>query len=86
MSAQSQAKTADMNQPLHIQAGSVEIREQDGISIYKDNVLITRGTILDARRQVHMFADDAVVGMFFWADIAHQYVTGIDADTHFQLG
>ena len=45
LSIQAQAKTSDMDQPLHIQAGSVEIREQDGISIYKDNVLITRGTM-----------------------------------------
>ncbi|MDH5764539.1 MAG: lipopolysaccharide transport periplasmic protein LptA [Gammaproteobacteria bacterium] len=45
LSAQVQAKTSDANQPLNINAGFVEIREQEGISIYKNKVHITRGTM-----------------------------------------
>jgi lipopolysaccharide export system protein LptA len=42
----SQAKTSDINQALHIEADSVEIREQQGISIYKGHVTINRGSML----------------------------------------
>ena len=54
LSLQAQAKTSDMNQPLYIQAGSVEIREQEGISIYKDNVHITRGTMIIEGELIHL--------------------------------
>lgn len=39
------AKTSDENQPLYIVADSVEIREQQGISTYKGNVKITKGSL-----------------------------------------
>ena len=58
LSMQAQAKTSDMNQPLHIQAGSVEIREQEGISIYKNNVLITRGTMIIQGELIHVHSDE----------------------------
>jgi lipopolysaccharide export system protein LptA len=41
----SHAKTADENEAIHIEADSVEIREQEGISTYKGNVKITRGSL-----------------------------------------
>lgn len=39
------AKEADLQQPIQIQANSVEIREQEGVSIYKGNVKITQGSL-----------------------------------------
>ncbi|MDH5472223.1 MAG: lipopolysaccharide transport periplasmic protein LptA [Gammaproteobacteria bacterium] len=46
LSLQAQAKTSDSNETLNIQAGSVEIREKEGISIYKNQVHITRGSMI----------------------------------------
>ena len=40
-----QAKSSDIDQALHIEADSVEIRELKGISIYKGHVLISRGSM-----------------------------------------
>ena len=40
------AKTADDSQPVNIEADSVEIREQQGISIYRGKVKITRGSMI----------------------------------------
>lgn len=54
LSLQVQAKTSDSDQPLHIQAGSVEIREQEGISIYKDRVRITRGSMVIQGELIHV--------------------------------
>ena len=53
-SMQAQAKMSDADQPLHIQAGSVEIREQEGISIYKNDVRITRGTMVIQGELIHV--------------------------------
>lgn len=39
------AKTSDADQPLNIEADSVEIREKDGTSIYKGQVKISRGSL-----------------------------------------
>jgi lipopolysaccharide export system protein LptA len=49
-----QAKTADINQPLHIEADSVEIRERQGISIYKGNVSIRQGSMLIKGQLIHI--------------------------------
>ena len=57
VSLQTQAKMSDMDQPLHIQAGSVEIREKEGISIYKDNVRITKGTMIIQGELIHVHSD-----------------------------
>lgn len=38
-------KTDDINKALHIEADSVEIREQQGISIYKGHVSIHKGSM-----------------------------------------
>lgn len=42
----STARTADAEQPIHIEADSVEIREQEGISIYRGGVRISRGSMV----------------------------------------
>jgi len=46
MPALAVAKISDATQVLQIEADSVEIREQQGISIYKGNVSISRGSML----------------------------------------
>ena len=48
------AKTSDQNQPLNIEADSVEIREQQGISIYKGHVNISRGSMLIKGQLIHI--------------------------------
>ncbi|MCW9012646.1 MAG: lipopolysaccharide transport periplasmic protein LptA [Gammaproteobacteria bacterium] len=40
-----QAKTADAEQPLNIEADAVEMREQEGVSIYRGHVKISRGSM-----------------------------------------
>jgi len=50
------AKTSDINQPLHIEADSVEIREQQGISIYKGHVTISKGSMLIKGQLIHITA------------------------------
>lgn len=57
LSLQAEAKMADAEQPLHIQAGSVEIREQEGISIYKDKVRISRGSMVIEGELIHIHAE-----------------------------
>lgn len=44
-STSTMAKTTDIGQALHIEADAVEIREQQGISIYTGHVTIHRGTM-----------------------------------------
>jgi len=48
------AQTSDENQALHIEADSVEIREQQGISIYKGHVNISRGSMLINGQLIHI--------------------------------
>ena len=48
------AQTSDLNQALHIKADSVEIREQQGISIYKGHVSISRGSMLIKGQLIHI--------------------------------
>ena len=40
------AQSSDAGQPIHIEADSVEIREQEGISIYRGGVNIRRGSMV----------------------------------------
>jgi len=40
------ARSADADQPVHIEANSVEIREQEGISTYRGDVVMTRGSMV----------------------------------------
>lgn len=56
-----QAKTSDNDQPLHIEADSVEIHEQQGFSIYKGNVSITRGSMLINGELIHIHSKQGVL-------------------------
>ncbi len=50
------AKTSDEKQPLHIEADSAEIREQEGISTYKGNVKITKGSLRIQGQLIHIIS------------------------------
>ena len=52
------AKSSDIDQTLHIEADSVEIREQQGISIYKGHVNIRRGSMLIKGQLIHITNKD----------------------------
>ena len=39
------AKTSDAEQPIHIEADQVEIRDREGLSIYRGNVHIVQGSL-----------------------------------------
>ena len=51
------AKSTDRDQPLHIEADSVEIRELEGISIYKGNVSINQGSIQIHGELIHIHTE-----------------------------
>ncbi len=51
------AKTTDQDQPINIEADSVEIREKQGISIYKGNVKITKGSLLIKGDLIHIHSN-----------------------------
>ncbi|TNF36391.1 MAG: lipopolysaccharide transport periplasmic protein LptA [Gammaproteobacteria bacterium] len=55
------AKTSDNDQPLHIEADSVEIREQQGVSIYRGNVSIQRGTMQIHGELIHIYSRQGVL-------------------------
>ncbi len=52
------AKISDATQVLNIEADSVEIREQQGISIYKGNVTISRGSMLIKGQLIHITSQE----------------------------
>jgi lipopolysaccharide export system protein LptA len=52
------AKTSDAQQPIYIEADQVEIRDQDGISIYRGHVRITRGSLRISGDQVRLHRAD----------------------------
>jgi len=52
----SYAQTSDENQPIHIEADSVEIREKEGISTYKGNVKITKGSLRIQGQLIHIIS------------------------------
>ncbi|HEX5635655.1 MAG TPA: lipopolysaccharide transport periplasmic protein LptA [Gammaproteobacteria bacterium] len=43
--AAAMAKTSDAEQPIHIEADQVEIRDREGLSIYRGNVHIVQGSL-----------------------------------------
>lgn len=49
------AASGDKNQPIHIEADSLEIRDKDNISIYSGNVRLSQGSLLihSDRLEVH---------------------------------
>ncbi len=52
------ARSSDANQPVHIEADSVEIREQEGVSIYRGHVKISRGSMLIKGELIHIFSQE----------------------------
>jgi len=52
------AKTSDANMPVNISADSVEIREKEGISIYRGNVNISKGSMLIQGELIHIYSGD----------------------------
>lgn len=48
------AKASTVNQPLHIEADSVEIREKQGVSVYKGHVVISRGDMEIKGELIHI--------------------------------
>lgn len=55
------AKTSDAEQAMYVEADSVEIREQQGISIYKGNVVIKRGSTLIKGQLIHIYQKNNVI-------------------------
>lgn len=55
------AKTSDAEQPMYIEADSVEVREQEGISIYKGDVIIKRGSTLIKGQLIHIYQINNVI-------------------------
>lgn len=50
------ARTSDGEEPIHIEADSVEIRERQGVSIYRGNVRITRGSMRIDGDLIHIYS------------------------------
>jgi len=55
------AKTSDGEQTMEIEADSVEIREQQGISIYKGNVIIKRGSTVIKGQLIHIYQSNNAI-------------------------
>ncbi len=54
----------DSEQPIAVEADSLEVREQDGISIYEGNVLLVQGSLeLRSDRMVIHFNDAGELGL-----------------------
>ena len=50
------AQSSDREQPLHIEADSVELREKDGFSTYRGNVKITQGSLIIIGDMITIFS------------------------------
>ena len=61
LSAPVMAKSSDGELPMQIEADSVEVREQEGISIYKGNVIITRGSTLIKGQLIHIYQKNNII-------------------------
>jgi len=61
LSAAVTAKSSDAEQAMYIEADSVEIREQEGISIYKGNVIIKRGSTLIKGQLIYIYQNNNVI-------------------------
>jgi lipopolysaccharide export system protein LptA len=58
LSNQVLSKTADSEQPIHVEADSLEVRENDNISIYTGNVKLTRGSLKIHADRLTLYFDD----------------------------
>lgn len=52
------AKTSDATQPIHIEADQVEIRDREGLSIYRGNVRIVQGTLRISGNEIRIRSAD----------------------------
>ncbi|MFT4650517.1 MAG: lipopolysaccharide export system protein LptA [Polaribacter sp.] len=53
------AKSGDNQQPIHVEADSLEIRDSDNVSVYAGNVKLAQGTLeIQSDRLTLYFADD----------------------------
>jgi lipopolysaccharide export system protein LptA len=52
------AKTSDAKQPIHIEADQVEIRDREGLSIYRGNVHIVQGSLRINGNEIRIFTND----------------------------
>jgi lipopolysaccharide export system protein LptA len=58
ISGAAQAKTSDAEQPIHIEADQVEIRDREGLSIYRGNVHIVQGTLRIYGEEIRIHSND----------------------------
>lgn len=52
------AKTSDAEQPIHIEADQVEIRDREGLSIYRGKVQIVQGSLRINGNEIRIRTDD----------------------------
>ncbi len=52
------ALSSDREQPIHIEADSVQIDDLNGVSVYRGNVVYTQGTIRLEADTVHLYHDE----------------------------
>ena len=52
------SKTADNEQPIHVEADSLEVRENDNISIYTGDVKLTQGSLEIRSDRLTLYFDD----------------------------
>ncbi|MDQ1363659.1 MAG: lipopolysaccharide export system protein LptA [Pseudomonadota bacterium] len=53
------AKTSDAGQPVYIEADQVEIRDREGLSIYRGNVRIVQGSLRISGDEIRIHSTDA---------------------------
>lgn len=58
ISGTAQTKTSDAEQPIHIEADQVEIRDREGLSIYRGNVHIVQGTLRIYGEEIRIHSND----------------------------
>jgi lipopolysaccharide export system protein LptA len=58
LSHQALSKTSDNEQPIHVEADSLEVRENDNISIYVGNVKLTQGSLEIRSDRLTLYFDD----------------------------
>lgn len=61
LSNQVLSKTADNEQPIHVEADSLEVRENDNISIYTGNVKLTQGSLEIRSDRLTLYFDDSKI-------------------------
>ena len=67
-----QPRDSDRDQPIHVEADQLELREKEGISIYQGNVKLVQGTleIESDRLVIHFNQDNELTLMEMTGDLA----------------